>query len=95
MALLSTVIIGAVNVICTVVAIVMVDRAGRKALFIQGGVQMIVAEVIVGVLVYHSFMPQHADNEAMKSAAIAFICLFVAGFAWSWGPLGWLVPAGE
>jgi sugar porter (SP) family MFS transporter len=92
-ALLSTVIIGAVNVVCTIVAIVMVDRAGRKALFIQGGSQMIICEIIVGVLVYHSFMPQHATNEAMKAASIAFICLFVAGFAWSWGPLGWLVPA--
>ena len=24
---------------------------------------------------------------------LAFICLYVAGFAWSWGPLGWLVPS--
>jgi hypothetical protein len=129
MALLSTVIIGAVNVVCTIVAIVMVDRAGRKALFIQGGVQMIIAEVIVGLLVWKSF--DFPNNEALKAAAIAFICLFgaffsfwfwlfarwtrrsltrslspprtkhttkqttVAGFAWSWGPLGWLVPAGE
>ena len=22
-----------------------------------------------------------------------FICAFVAAFAWSWGPLGWLVPS--
>lgn len=22
-----------------------------------------------------------------------FICIYVAGFAWSWGPLGWLVPS--
>ena len=24
---------------------------------------------------------------------VIFICLYVAGFAWSWGPLGWLVPS--
>ena len=24
---------------------------------------------------------------------VAFICLYVMGFAWSWGPLGWLVPS--
>src|SRR4051812_40686399 len=24
---------------------------------------------------------------------VLFICLYVAGFAWSWGPLGWLVPS--
>lgn len=24
---------------------------------------------------------------------IVVICVYVAGFAWSWGPLGWLVPS--
>lgn len=24
---------------------------------------------------------------------VLFICVYVAGFAWSWGPLGWLVPS--
>jgi len=24
---------------------------------------------------------------------LVVICVFVAGFAWSWGPLGWLVPS--
>lgn len=24
---------------------------------------------------------------------VIFICIYVAGFAWSWGPLGWLVPS--
>lgn len=25
--------------------------------------------------------------------AVLFICNYVGGFAWSWGPLGWLVPS--
>lgn len=24
---------------------------------------------------------------------VTAICVYVAGFAWSWGPLGWLVPS--
>lgn len=24
---------------------------------------------------------------------VLFICVYVSGFAWSWGPLGWLVPS--
>ncbi|XLU50773.1 hypothetical protein S245_045587, partial [Arachis hypogaea] len=24
---------------------------------------------------------------------VVFICIYVGGFAWSWGPLGWLVPS--
>lgn len=23
---------------------------------------------------------------------IVMVCIFTAGFAWSWGPMGWLVP---
>lgn len=27
------------------------------------------------------------------TGVLVLICFFVAGFAWSWGPLGWLVPS--
>lgn len=81
-ALLSSVITGAVNVMSTVVAIVAVDRLGRKFLFIQGGVQMIICEVVVGVLIKYNF--EGPGNSAMANAIIALICLYVAAFAWSW-----------
>ena len=29
----------------------------------------------------------------MAASIVAFICIYVAGFAWSWGPLAWLVPS--
>lgn len=38
-------VLQAVNVASTVVAIILVDRLGRRFLFIQGGVQMILCEV--------------------------------------------------
>lgn len=44
-ALLSTVVIGCVNVACTVVAILAVDRIGRKPLLLQGGIQMVLTLV--------------------------------------------------
>jgi len=81
-ALLSSVITGAVNVISTVVAIVAVDRLGRKFLFIQGGAQMIICEVAVGILIKYNF--EGPGNSAMANAIIALICLYVAAFAWSW-----------
>uniref|UniRef100_A0A383WEJ5 Major facilitator superfamily (MFS) profile domain-containing protein n=1 Tax=Tetradesmus obliquus TaxID=3088 RepID=A0A383WEJ5_TETOB len=90
-ALLSTVITGAVNVASTFVAIILVDRVGRRALFIEGGIQMLICEVVVGFLIKQNF--ETPGNDALASAIIALICLYVAGFAWSWGPLGWLVPS--
>lgn len=43
--LYSAAIIGAVNIGSTIVSIVVVDKLGRRALFIQGGVQMILSQV--------------------------------------------------
>jgi predicted MFS family arabinose efflux permease len=44
--LYSAVITGAVNVVATFVSIATVDRAGRRALFLEGGVQMFVSQVL-------------------------------------------------
>lgn len=94
-ALLNTVIIGAVNVASTLVAILVVDRFGRRILFLEGGIQMIAAEVVVGSLILSGMGKSGTGvlSDSMAKAIIAFICIYVAGFAWSWGPLGWLVPS--
>ncbi|KAL4422990.1 hypothetical protein ABPG77_005470 [Micractinium sp. CCAP 211/92] len=93
-ALLNTVIIGAVNVVSTFVSILSVDKFGRKFLFIEGGIQMIAAQITTGVVLaiefpkYNNVLPTH-----VSIGVLIVICVFVAGFAWSWGPLGWLVPS--
>ncbi|KAL4857034.1 H(+)/hexose cotransporter 2 [Chlorella vulgaris] len=92
--LLNTVIIGAVNVVATFVSILSVDKFGRRFLFIEGGIQMAVAQIITGVVLAVEF-PKY-NNVLPSNVAIGVlivICVFVAGFAWSWGPLGWLVPS--
>lgn len=43
--LISTCISGGVNVLATIVSIVCVDKFGRRALFLQGGSQMIISQV--------------------------------------------------
>jgi hypothetical protein len=39
----------------------------------------------------------HADGggvpRTLAASVLVFICVYVAGFAWSWGPLGVLVPS--
>lgn len=44
--LMSAVIIGLVNLFSTLVSIVTVDRLGRRKLFLQGGIQMLVSQVL-------------------------------------------------
>lgn len=43
--LYSAVIVGVVNIVSTIVSIVLVDKIGRRALFLQGGIQMIICQV--------------------------------------------------
>ena len=43
--LMSSAISGVVNVLATVVSIVCVDKYGRRSLFLEGGVQMIICQV--------------------------------------------------
>ena len=86
--LLNVVIIGVVCVAATVVAVFLVDRLGRKLLIYQGDVQMVVCFIVVAVAMGVS--TGHISNSS-ATLIIVFQCLFTAGFAGSWGCLGWLV----
>ncbi|GAB2266688.1 Sugar transport protein 10 [Dionaea muscipula] len=93
--LMSAVITGVVNVLATVVSIVCVDRLGRRALFLEGGIQMLICQVLVSVFIGQAFGSTGQGSLGKGSAdfVLFLICGYVAAFAWSWGPLGWLVPS--
>ena len=77
----------------TVVAIVVVDRLGRKFLLIAGVIQMVAAEITVGVTLKYEFVKfQGVLPSSTSVGVLVVICVFIAGFAWSWGPIGWLYP---
>ncbi|XP_022762457.1 sugar transport protein 10-like [Durio zibethinus] len=93
--LMSAVISGIVNVVATVVSIYSVDRFGRRILFLEGGVQMIISQIAVGIMIAVKF-GINGDGDLTRADAnllLFLICAYVAAFAWSWGPLGWLVPS--
>ncbi|KAJ0094235.1 hypothetical protein Patl1_16388 [Pistacia atlantica] len=93
--LMSAVITGIVNVVATIVSIYSVDRFGRRILFLEGGIQMMICQIAVGGLIGKKF---GVDGTGVLSKFDAdfilfLICAYVAAFAWSWGPLGWLIPS--
>ncbi|XP_011624624.1 sugar transport protein 4 [Amborella trichopoda] len=93
--LMSAVISGFVNTIATVVSIVTVDRYGRRILFLEGGVQMFISQMIIGVMIGKVFGVSGTGSltKGQADVVVFLICTYVAAFAWSWGPLGWLVPS--
>ncbi|TKY69075.1 Sugar transport protein 10 [Spatholobus suberectus] len=93
--LMSAVITGGVNVVATLVSVFTVDKFGRRILFLEGGAQMFICQVIVGIMIGTKFglNGQGSFSRGEADILLFFICAYVAAFAWSWGPLGWLVPA--
>ncbi|KAF5179202.1 Sugar transport protein [Thalictrum thalictroides] len=93
--LMSAVISGVVNVAATFVSILCVDKYGRRFLFLQGGAQMLICQILVGVVIGLQFGTTGVGGMSKGSAnlVLILICFYVAAFAWSWGPLGWLVPS--
>jgi SP family xylose:H+ symportor-like MFS transporter len=81
-ALLQTIFVGGANVIFTVVAIVTVDRWGRKPLLVTGALIMAVAMIALGCLF---------SAHAVGLGALVAVVAYIAGFALSWGPVAWVM----
>lgn len=81
-ALLQTVVVGAVNLAFTVVAIKMVDRLGRKPLMIIGAAGMGISLFAMGLSVY---------CQKTEKWALIFILSYIASFALSVGPVTWVI----
>ncbi|CAD6201515.1 unnamed protein product [Miscanthus lutarioriparius] len=90
--LMSAVVTRVCATAANVVAMVVVDRFGRRKLFLVGGVQMILSQVMVGAVLAAKFKDHGGMDKEYAYLVLVIMCVFVAGFAWSWGPLTYLVP---
>lgn len=81
-ALLETVIIGAVNLIFTLIAFFTVDRLGRKVLILIGFGGMGASAAIIGLAVYFGHV---------EAYLAVFVVAYVASFAIAIGPVIWVV----
>lgn len=91
--LYSSVFTGAVMVVGSIVTIATVDRCGRRKLLITGGVIMVVCQVVIAIILAKAFAGDNSLSKGLSAIVTLFICLFVLGFATSWGGLGWVVPS--
>lgn len=82
MALVQTIIVGGVNLLFTVVAILTVDRYGRKPLMMIGAVLMGLCMLILGTTFY---------TDSMGMGSLLCMLGYIAGFALSWGPVTWVL----
>ncbi len=80
--LLQTIIVGAVNLVFTVLAIFTVDRFGRKPLQIIGALGMAASMICLGFSFYFG---------NLGLIALIFMLTYTAFFAMSWGPVTWVL----
>ncbi|HMM16198.1 MAG TPA: D-xylose transporter XylE [Petrimonas sp.] len=80
--MLQTIIMGFVNVVFTVVAILTVDKWGRKPLLITGSIGMAIGMFAISWLSY---------NEIIGISTLVFIIIYTASFMMSWGPICWVL----
>ncbi|CAL5393958.1 unnamed protein product [Camellia sinensis] len=91
--LASAMITGGVNVLATFISVFGTDRWGRKPLFLWGGGMMIVAVAVLIGAKFGVTVDATDLGTLYSSILVCCICIFVTAFAFSWGPLGWLVPS--
>ncbi|KAL5569858.1 hypothetical protein UlMin_026433 [Ulmus minor] len=91
--LLSAVMTGAVGTCSTFISMLIVDKLGRRVLFIAGGIQMLVSQILVGGIIAAKLGDHGGMSNGYSYLVLVLIGVYVAGFGWSWGPLGWLVPS--
>jgi len=94
----GTVMIGCINVLATFIAIAFVDRLGRKPIMYAGFAVMGISMLTVGIC-FKIGLENHpaivkgaaAASPLLSFVAIAFLMLFIIGFAMSAGPIIWVL----
>jgi len=88
-AIFATLLVAVVNVLATIIALVLVDRVGRKPLLYWG----------VGGMTLSLFLLAYAfHNQALLGSSLGFVataCLmvYITCFAFSMGPIAWIIVA--
>src|ERR1700710_2566733 len=93
-----------VNVCSTPLSFWTVERFGRRTILIYGALGMLICQFLVAIIgVSVGFNHTHsvldsagvattvANNKGAVNAQIAFIAIFIAFFAATWGPGAWIV----
>ncbi|KAF9617520.1 hypothetical protein IFM89_036724 [Coptis chinensis] len=84
---------GVLGISSNFMSMFIVDRFGRKILFMVGGLQMLISQLIVGILMAAQVGDQNEVGNGYAYSILVFIYVYVVGFGVSWGPLGFLVPS--
>ncbi|HXX70943.1 MAG TPA: sugar porter family MFS transporter [Candidatus Acidoferrum sp.] len=87
-AILATAGVGVVNVLLTILALELLDRAGRRPLLLYGLIGMILSLALLGI----GFLTE-TPTPTLAWVSVVCVMAYVACFAISLGPIFWLMIA--
>jgi sugar porter (SP) family MFS transporter len=88
-AIFATLLVAVVNVLATIIALVLVDRVGRKPL-LYWGVGGMTLSLLTLAYAFHS---QAALGSSLGVIATACLMVYITCFAFSMGPIAWIIVA--
>jgi len=93
--LLATGVVGIVNFLFTIPAVLFVDNFGRKPMLAGGEAIMSICHATIGAIIAVYGEPARFDQgyKAAGNGAVFMVYLYIATFAVTWGPLAWVVSA--
>ncbi|KAJ3615968.1 hypothetical protein Zmor_012152 [Zophobas morio] len=77
------------NFLATFICLALIERAGRVTLLLTGAFGMFVSTIVVCIL--SSPLLNYKGNSDVGNGIIAFCVIYVIFFAYSWGPIIWVV----
>ncbi|KAG2179667.1 hypothetical protein INT44_006515 [Umbelopsis vinacea] len=100
---------GMVNVIATIPTIFFIDKWGRRPTLISGAISCSICMLILAIVLATHGLTDGTSNDIpipegtgslsllftrnSTVVVMVFLYLFVACYAYSWGPVGWIYPA--
>ncbi|ORY00514.1 sugar transporter [Basidiobolus meristosporus CBS 931.73] len=90
--LLATALNGVVNFVFTIPCIIFLDKLGRRILLLVGSIVMAITMSVLAAI-FAVYTPTDPQQQTYSYACLAIIFCFVAVFAFTWGPIGWVYPS--
>ncbi|KAF1939779.1 general substrate transporter [Clathrospora elynae] len=88
----TSIILGAVNFGTTFPGLYIVEKFGRRPSLIYGALWMFMCFLVFASLGHFALgNGDGTSSQGVGYAMITFACLFIAGFAMTWGPIVWAV----
>lgn len=94
-----SVVCGVINFFFTLpVAYLLIDKFGRRSLLILGAVIMAISMLTIGIIGLSSGFPKvdtcgATEYNISSIVIVVFVCIFIAAFAVSMGPIQWIYCA--